>query len=480
MGGVIGRTSRRRRRRGGAIAVLLLLIAAGVAIWLLWRRRDHEYARLVTEPDRPDLEPAPMPTPPEPIVDDVPDPVKPGSQPDFGRERTPLTASIPASAVPPTMVEEIRSELETAAAPVAATTATEGTETAPAFTMPPLVEPTEIEDAEEIVADALVPVIESEATVDDEISEDEVVVAEPIDHTVANVEAIGEAAEPTVEDEVEAVTLEEAVLSEVVVEASEEIVASDDAVDIVGAPTTEKLASDLVEEVASEPTDLGPTAAASLEEAVDDLVSSVPAFAEAFAEVPVPEIEADTVDDEVSEVQSVAAPVAERLDQVLLAHEPLKVSVDTEIVEVEAERDEVVESVDEIVNVASDAAAEVIEAGPVESAETSALQAIVSASESETEVETPVKVEDPVEATGPTASTIPPWPGTAEAQEESTPLTASDAPSPPPLPTEAERNGPRPGSDPSRSRTPSNPSGAPFRGGSDQLPASRSWPTLPR
>ena len=61
--------ARRRRRRRGVIALLLLAIAAGVALYLVRQHRDEEPARLIFEPEGPDV--APPPEPPTPAVEEV-------------------------------------------------------------------------------------------------------------------------------------------------------------------------------------------------------------------------------------------------------------------------------------------------------------------------------------------------------------------------------------------------------------------------
>lgn len=119
---VPGRRPSRRRRRGGFVAVVLLLIAAGIALYLLWQRRDDEYARLVAEPDRPDADPVPRPGPSGSFRSNEDDgsgsstdrPAMP--RPESAPARTALSAEIPASAVPPSLVDEVRASYSRPAA----------------------------------------------------------------------------------------------------------------------------------------------------------------------------------------------------------------------------------------------------------------------------------------------------------------------------------------------------------------------------
>jgi hypothetical protein len=106
------------------LLILALTLLAAAVVYLLWRRRDHEHAHLVTEPERPDRAPAsprgPSASPPAAPVDEPaggasgqpPAAGFPGDdQPDDGDEdseeppgavppiREPATAETPASGV---------------------------------------------------------------------------------------------------------------------------------------------------------------------------------------------------------------------------------------------------------------------------------------------------------------------------------------------------------------------------------------------
>jgi len=516
MTGVVDRSAARRarRRRRGAVAVLLLLVAAGVAVWLMWRRQDDEYARLVAEPDQPDLTPTPMPEPPQPPAGDdelEPRPFTP--PPPSTTERAPMTAAIPASAVPPTMVEEVRSEFEPAvetaleveesaadqedeAAP-AATVVGE----APAFTMPPqptsfeVASPTSSPDVESASADApavvvddsevIAPVDETAEPIEaaDDLEATELVEDEAFDIVDIVDEPVGDLATPIVEEPL-VVTLE-APEDDEALESVAEIapVVNDQITDsvtqsTVAAATTSTDLEEAVDEIvasiaaleetvaASETSDVADVAdaGAEVDAEVPDAISGL--ADEAFADVSLDPVLESTDAEEVAEAVTAEddlVPAAERLDQVLLAPTPTESVVTDEIEDALPEPVDPVEAA--LTAVAASAEAEA-EGEPTETAE------------DQTAPDESVEVEASSEAAEPDASGIPPWPGTAEAAEESAPLTASDAPSPPPPPAEPERNASRP--NPPRTGPPTNPSGAPFRAAGDQLPSQRSWPTLPR
>jgi len=197
---------------------------------------------------------------------------------------------------------------------------------------------------------------------------------------------------------------------------------------------------------------------ASLTEAVDDLVADAPELpardATGTTEVsvdPAP-VEPEAEEALTSEVDRATTTVSERLDQVLMGSPSIPSS----------------EVLDEPVELAgTDAVGEFFELG--ESSE-----ALTSAPVTSDAMEEDVDSEDEDAS----SSSIPPWPGTADAGAKRTPLSASDAPPPPTLPNESDRSGGR--TNPSRFGPPSNPSGAPFRPVGDRLPSRRSWPTLPR
>jgi len=65
----------RKRRRGRGLLALLLLTVAGVALYLLWQRKDREPARLTFDPPGPDVAPPPAPEPPaEPVSESADEP----------------------------------------------------------------------------------------------------------------------------------------------------------------------------------------------------------------------------------------------------------------------------------------------------------------------------------------------------------------------------------------------------------------------
>jgi hypothetical protein len=242
--------------------------------------------------------------------------------------------------------------------------------------------------------------------------------------------------------------------------------------DVVEAPIVAEViaeppeVAEVVEVEETEESEEVAAATANLEQAVDEFVSETrePEFepTSELEEFTAPSADAyvpATEDDELTETEPIVAPAADRLDQVLLARESTEESAaEATVNELAAHWGE------RFVPVAALAEPEEIE-NEAEAA------ASIEASEESEEA-------DADEAADPDSTVIPSWPSTTRASERSA-LPAGDAPAPPPPPTEAERAGQRP-SQPSRSGPPSNPSGAPFRTAGDQLPAGRSWPTLPR
>jgi hypothetical protein len=218
----------------------------------------------------------------------------------------------------------------------------------------------------------------------------------------------------------------------------------------------EVLASLVVDEPVAEAEETIELAMPNLTEAVDSIVAeSEPELM--FEAEPAAPVEAELEsasqyeEPELESTEPEIVPAPDRLDQVLLAQEPTPEAAAAEA------------TVDELASHwASRFGSEATPAG-------SPIEADDSEAEEDDEEE---------EVDEPAARAIPSWPS-ASRTEERAPLSASDAPAPPPPPTEAERSGQRP-SQPSRSGPPSNPGGAPFRTAGDQLPAGRSWPTLPR
>ncbi len=85
---------KRSRSKKPLLLIALLAVAAGVAAYLLFIRRDQEPAYLMTEPDRPDVEPAsPAPSGSSP-ADDSP---RPNETPDWRSPSQPAPAGYPAS-----------------------------------------------------------------------------------------------------------------------------------------------------------------------------------------------------------------------------------------------------------------------------------------------------------------------------------------------------------------------------------------------
>ena len=526
--------------------VVLLLVAAAVAAWLMWRRRDDEYARLVDEPDRPDLTPAPMPEPShDPVTDDGDLPTGPAYP--APSTPAPMTAAVPASALPPTITNDLATgsatvgtaeasptSFEVAAAPEApALPETPTDETllaedpepasspeAPAFTMPPRPvvedEPAAIDDSapEAAAEDAVTatsiaeeptpavaeqldsPEPESPAAssgfLSDRVDElvDELEIAEPevAAFEVAEVAEVDESslsddeADPSgrVEASLELETEFPASLEPPALEASDDAPVAaaepvearsdvDEAEQAIDEPLAEAehqldeaapTASSPVASVTSpwSPPSMTPSEAPSnLEDAIDEIVTGVQL--DATAEQVDLEDEVGMIDEAVdapiaepaAELASDAAPSSERLDQVLLAT--------TSADQVEAVAETVDDAVEDLVEQTADDLTEVKAALEDASADDSVEEELA---ETEPELDEPA------------SRGIPPWPGTTNVESE---LVAADAPPPP---TSDDRVAPRAPSQPARSGPPSNPSGAPFRSAGDQLPAQRSWPTLPR
>lgn len=73
--------SRRSKAARGVFALALLCVTIAVVLYLLRQRRDYEYARLVPEPEQPDLTPTDPVTP----ADSTDDPgADDGDEPSFG------------------------------------------------------------------------------------------------------------------------------------------------------------------------------------------------------------------------------------------------------------------------------------------------------------------------------------------------------------------------------------------------------------
>lgn len=79
------------RRRGLAMIIILavLMLVAAMVAYLIWQRRDHEHAQLVTEPDRPDETPA---SPSEPDASPSATPDEPVAEPSVASPFTPPAA----------------------------------------------------------------------------------------------------------------------------------------------------------------------------------------------------------------------------------------------------------------------------------------------------------------------------------------------------------------------------------------------------
>lgn len=77
--------SRRSRTARGLFVLMILGVAIVVALYLLRQRRDYEYARLVPEPEQPDLTPTDPVTPADSTDDPGGD--DDGGEPSFGPTR---------------------------------------------------------------------------------------------------------------------------------------------------------------------------------------------------------------------------------------------------------------------------------------------------------------------------------------------------------------------------------------------------------
>ncbi len=86
----VERAPRRRRGLSMIIVFALLTLAAAVIVYLIWQRRDHEHAQLVTEPERPDATPA---TPSEPDASPPAAPEEPPIEPPLATSFTPPAAA---------------------------------------------------------------------------------------------------------------------------------------------------------------------------------------------------------------------------------------------------------------------------------------------------------------------------------------------------------------------------------------------------